>query len=79
MATEYNGHPSWEHWNVALWIGNDEGLYECALTAIRGSRTLDDAAAMFIDLLGVGGEAKTPDGAPYSHEYVVAALEGLED
>lgn len=23
----YNGHPNWASWNVALWIGNVEGLY----------------------------------------------------
>ena len=28
--TEYNGHPSYDHWSVALWVGNDEGLYGIA-------------------------------------------------
>lgn len=26
----YNGHKSWNHWNVALWINNDYGLYKVA-------------------------------------------------
>ncbi len=26
----YNGFTNFETWNVALWIGNDEGLYEWA-------------------------------------------------
>ena len=29
----YNGWKNYETWNVALWIGNDEGLYETAKEA----------------------------------------------
>ena len=31
--TEYNGWTNYETWNVALWIQNDEGLYNIAREA----------------------------------------------
>ena len=38
MKREYNGHESWNAWNVALWIGNDEPLYRFALECVRRPR-----------------------------------------
>ena len=34
----YNGHKNWTHWNVSLWINNDEGLYLHARELIRGDK-----------------------------------------
>jgi hypothetical protein len=25
---EYNGHKNWNHWNVSLWLDNDESIYK---------------------------------------------------
>lgn len=69
----YNGHKSRNAWNVALWIGNDEGLYRRAKHHIRFARTLDDAATRLLAEL----PAKTPDGCPYTKTSVRAALSGL--
>lgn len=32
---KYQGHKNWNHWNVSLWINNDEGLYKLARECIR--------------------------------------------
>lgn len=72
--TTYNGHKNWNHWNVSLWIGNDEGLYRLAQECIRKYRNRERAAEAFIS--GVGA-TKTPDGAPYSKSSVRAAMVGM--
>lgn len=50
----YNGHPSYEHWNAALWFGNDEGLYRMALE----HRTANELIGTLRDT----GFNHTPDG-----------------
>lgn len=77
MAT-YNGHKNWTHWNVALWIGNDEWLYRFARDTIRRHKTRDAAARAIVNELSEMGITKTPDGARYSIAAVRAALSGLE-
>jgi len=69
MSKPFNGHKNWNHWNVSLWIGNDEGLYNMARECIRQEKTRHDAACAFLELMQGSGDcgcAKTPDGAPYS-------------
>ena len=68
----YNGHPSWNAWNVALWISNDEGTYR---DAVRLSRNLgkDEAARTLLRML----PARTPDGAPYTFTNIRRALVGI--
>lgn len=70
----YNGHKNWNHWNVSLWINNDEGLYRWALECVRSSSNKDEAARKFL----ADVESKTPDGAPYTFSSVRAALVGME-
>ena len=79
----YNGHKNWNHWNVSLWVNNDEGLYRAALSYLRasgGSRRR--AAKAFLYALTSPGYGtptpKTPDGAPYSASALYHAMEGME-
>ena len=81
MKKPYNGHESWNAWNVSLWIGNDEGLYRRAMECITLPRadgkpiTAYLAARRFAQ--SVPTTEKTPDGARYSFHSVKLAMSGL--
>ena len=72
----YNGHKNYNYWNVALWLGNDEGLYNLTREHVRRARTKDEAAKRIVADLAELGFTKTPDGAPYSYNAVRAAIAG---
>lgn len=80
---QYQGHHCWNCWNVALWIGNDEGLYraalECKSRPRESGKPVSAAIAanrFFREVMPEG--ARTPDGARYTFKAVRAALAGLE-
>ena len=78
MASKpYNGHKNWNHWNVALWIGNDEGLYQLAKEALSACDTKREAAEYFMEALQEYRLDHTPDGAKFTKTTVLAALRGL--
>lgn len=70
----YNGHKNWAHWNVSLWLHNDEGLYHEMRRCIRKARTKDEAARMMLGSLHEMGIRETPDGATYSVTTIRAAM-----
>jgi hypothetical protein len=87
MAT-FNGHKNWNHWNVSLWINNDEALYELAKDCIERNRHCqsfscsmsprEKAAHDMLDRLSIIHDVThTPDGAPYSVTTIRAAMRGM--
>lgn len=84
----YNGHKNWNHWNVSLWINNDEGLYQMARDhvtryryfksfSVGGYKPRDIAAIKMLEYLHLCDIYKTPDGAPYSVSSIRAAMVGM--
>ena len=59
LSTEYNGWENYETWNVALWINNDEGLYQLAMEAGNYEDFVDALEAVSFNALS------TPDGVSY--------------
>jgi hypothetical protein len=84
----YNGHKNWNHWNVSLWLFNDEPLYRHMCHLVRMSRTKDIAAKEMLYALQCWNTPDpqepeqatphTPDGAPYTFTSVRAALSHWE-
>ena len=78
--SKFNGHKNWNHWNVSLWINNDEGLYRMALARVCGCKHYGGrarAAQVMLADLNDAGITHTPDGAPYSMSSIRAAMVGM--
>lgn len=77
---KYNGHKTWAYWNVSLWIGNDEGLYEMAQECIDTTESRPAAAEQMLRLLQQSQNTvvpETPDGAYYSKDKIKSAMRGM--
>lgn len=74
ITKTYNGHKNKTHWNVSLWINNDEGFYNLAREFIAANTNKNDAARDMMLFLEQTGQDKTPDGFKYSKTAIRAAM-----
>ena len=69
----YNGHRSWNSWNVSLWLNNDEKLYKEIQALLNRYGTEKTIQLIAFKLEGL----KTPDGAIYSKIAIKDAIKGM--
>jgi hypothetical protein len=73
---EYNGHRSWNAYNVSSWIDNDEHWYNRAIWCLK---ECDDDVRLAARLFRALTSLRTPDGAEFNQMSVELALRGLLD
>ncbi len=68
--TRYNGWANYETWNAALWLQNDEAMYEQAVQFVLSCRMLDvpvEYARFHNSLAIMFRSPMTPDGVNWSN------------
>lgn len=65
----YEGHKNWTHWNVALWVNNDYGLYKRMVELSRKHNAVKAARFMQREL-----PSRTADGARFSLVALTAVM-----
>lgn len=86
---EYQGHRSWNAWNVSLYINNEENLYRLVAEKYkeglqvfsgdpeeRKRKAISRTVAFMIRTLG---GSRTPDGAKYNNLSIKLAVHDILD
>jgi hypothetical protein len=78
FATQtYNGWANYQTWNVALWIGNDEFLYNTAKACVEYCGANDTPWAKFVRCMTDGQIGRhltqTPDGVRWDDPAICQA------
>ena len=66
--TTYNGYANYQTWNVALYIQNDESLYNAAKRLAKFGKFYQDLVALLYEC----GSKETPDGVKWNDPEVDA-------
>jgi len=75
MAKPYEGYPSWNSWNVSLWINNDYNLYSRAYNMVQE----EGMRRAIIILTAYWKGKRTPDGGVFNRRSIALALEGMDE
>mgnify|MGYP001171598241 FL=1 len=75
MARPYEGYPSWNSWNVSLWINNDYDLYCVAYDMVQKYGMPSAIAILSANWTG----KRTPDGGVFTKRAISLALEGMDE
>ena len=70
MAGKYQGHRSWNAWNVSMWLTNDYETYLLVCETVDSCKTKDAASRVLYEML----PKTTPDGAKYTLSSIREAL-----
>ena len=74
MST-YNGYESYDHWNTALWLNNDEGFYNLLMNKVElvVYMSISKTEAVYEMLRDL--PAKTPDGAVWQADTILDLID----
>ena len=73
MQKSYNGHRSWNAWNVSLWLNNDYDIYKQIFIFLDKYGLTKTTNLIYLKLKG----CKTPDGAIYNKLSIKLAIKGM--
>ncbi len=68
--TTYNGWESWDHWQTALWLNNDESLYNIMINKVELAVYMVCTRQQAINELLRELPELTPDGATWQPDTI---------
>lgn len=65
MTTTYNGYESYDHWNTALWLNNDESMYNLLINETEKAVYMEQSLTQTVTNIMNSLPSKTPDDAEW--------------